>query len=56
MRHLKPLTINTVTIEITTVIEERLGNNKLNRKVAKIGNACGAIAYFKKILLKDFFC
>ncbi len=55
MRHIKPLTINTVTIEIAAIIEERLGNNKINKKTAKIGNGCGAIAYFKKVKMKDFY-
>jgi hypothetical protein len=55
MRHIKPLTINTVTIEIASIIEEKLTNNKINIKAAKIGNACGAIAYFKKVRLKDFY-
>ena len=55
MRHIKPITVNTVTIEIAGIIEKRLGKNGIDLKTAKISHACGAIGYFKKVRLKDFY-
>ncbi len=55
MRHIKPITTNTVTIEIAAIIERRLGKNGIDLKTAKIGHACGAIGYFKKVRIKDFY-
>lgn len=55
MRHLAPLTPNTVTIEIAGIIEEKIRGNGIDLKTAKISNACGAISYFKKVRLKDFY-
>lgn len=55
MRHIKPITTNTVTIEIAAIIEKRLGKNGIDLKTAKIGHACGAIGYFKKVRLRDFY-
>ncbi len=55
MRQIRPLTENTVTIELGVVLEKRLGRNKIDEKTAKIGHACGGIAYFKKAKLKDFY-
>lgn len=55
MRHFRRLTISTVTIELAGVLEERLGNREIDLATAKIGHACGAIGYFKKVKLKDFY-
>ena len=55
LRQITPLTINTVTIELAGNLEERLGRNKIDLITAKIGAACGAIGYFKKVKLKDFY-
>lgn len=55
MRNIQPLTPNTVTIEIASIIEKRLNGKIIDLKTAKISNACGAIAYFKKIRLKEFY-
>ncbi len=55
MRQIAPLTINTVTIELAGVLEDRLGRNRIDIITAKIGNACGAIGYFKKVKIKDFY-
>ncbi len=55
MRSIKSLTINTVTIELAGILETRLGRDKLDLVTAKIGQACGAIGYFKKVKLKDFY-
>jgi len=55
MRHIKPITTTTVTIEIAAIIEKRLGKNGIDLKTAKIGHACGAIGYFKKVRLRDFY-
>lgn len=55
MRNIKELTDNTVTIELAHKIEERIGRNGIDTKSAKIGHACGALAYFKKVKLKDFY-
>lgn len=55
MRQIKPLTINTVTIEIASDLENKLGRNGIDLITAKIGNACGAIGYFKKVKLRDFY-
>lgn len=55
MRNILPLTPNTVTIEIAGIIEDKLKGGGIDLKTAKISNACGAIAYFKKIRLKVFY-
>jgi len=55
MRRIKPLTNNTVTIELAEILEAKIGRTGIDLKAAKIGHACGAIAYFKKIRLKDFY-
>jgi len=55
MRRVKPLTDNTVTIELAEILEKKIGRNGIDLKAAKIGHACGAIAYFKKVRLKDFY-
>ena len=55
MRHIKPITSNTVTIQIASILEEGLGRDGIDLKTAKIGHACGAFAYFKKIRIKDFY-
>ena len=55
MRKIKSITLNTVIIEIAAILEAKLGRNGLDLKTAKIANASGAIAYFKKDRLKDFF-
>lgn len=55
MRHISATTPNTVTIEIASTIESKLKSGQLDLKTAKIANACGAIAYFKKVRLKDFY-
>ncbi|MEP6805948.1 MAG: hypothetical protein ABI892_15575 [Flavobacterium sp.] len=55
MRNILPLTPATVTIEIAGEIEAKIKGQNLDVKTAKISNACGAISYFKKVRLKDFF-
>lgn len=55
LRHLLPLTQTTVTIEIAGKIEDRMPAGAIDMKTAKISSACGAIAYFKKVRLKDFY-
>jgi len=55
MRHIKPVTANTVTIEIAASLERRLGRKGIDLITAKVGHACGAIGYFKKAKLKDFY-
>lgn len=55
MRSIKTLTTNTVTIELAGILEDRLGRNEIDLVTAKIGQACGAIGYFKKVKLKDFY-
>jgi DNA-binding MltR family transcriptional regulator len=55
MRHIFPLTPNTVTIEIAGIIEAKLNGKSIDLKTAKISNACGAISYFKKVRLKVFY-
>jgi len=55
MRHIKPLTEKTVTIEMASILEKKLDRTGINLKTAKIGNACGAMGYFKKVRLIDFY-
>lgn len=55
MRAVKELTDVTVIIELAGIIEARLGSAGLDLKTAKIAHACGAIGYFKKVRLKDFY-
>uniref|UniRef100_UPI004048396C hypothetical protein n=3 Tax=Roseivirga sp. TaxID=1964215 RepID=UPI004048396C len=55
MRHIKPLTEKTVTIEMASILEKKLDRTGINLKTAKIGNACGAMGYFKKVRLMDFY-
>lgn len=55
MRHIQPLTEKTVTIEMASVLEKKLDRTGINLKIAKIGNACGAMGYFKKVRLLDFY-
>lgn len=55
MRHIKPLTEKTVTIEMASILENKLDRAGINLKTAKIGNACGAMGYFKKVRLLDFY-
>jgi len=55
LRHIRSLTNKTVTIEIASILEKKLGRNGLDLRTAKIGHACGAIGYFKKVRLKDFY-
>ncbi|SNR74296.1 hypothetical protein SAMN04488009_3539 [Maribacter sedimenticola] len=55
MRHINPITDKTVTIEMASVLEKKLDRTGIDLKTAKIGNACGAMGYFKKVRLKDFY-
>jgi len=55
MRHIEPFTEKTVIIEMATILEKKLGRTGINLKTAKIGNACGAMGYFKKVRLIDFY-
>lgn len=55
MRRTNPLTEDTVKIELGELLENKIGRDGISLKIAKIGHACGAIAYFKKIRLKDFY-
>ena len=55
LRHIKSITEKTVTIEIAGILERKLCRSGIDLKIAKIGNACGALGYFKKVRLKDFF-
>ncbi len=55
MRHIQPITEKTVTIEMASVLEKKLDRTGINLKIAKIGNACGAMGYFKKVRLLDFY-
>jgi len=55
LRHIKELTVKTVTIEIASILESKLGREGINLKVARVGHACGALGYFKRVRLIDFF-
>ena len=55
MRHIKYLSLKTVTIELATTLQEKAGKNNINLITAKIAYACGAIGYFKKVKLIDFY-
>ncbi len=55
MRQIRPITTNTVTIEMASNLETRLGRKGIDLITAKIGHACGAISYFKNVKLKDFY-
>jgi len=55
MRQIQPLTVNTVTIDLAAELEGRLGRSGIDIQTAKIGYACGATGYFKKVRLIDFY-
>lgn len=55
LRSIRVLTDKTVTIDLAKNLEKRLGRDELNLITAKVGHACGAIGYFKKVKLKDFY-
>lgn len=55
MRHLHPLTPNQVTIEISIIIDSRYCKKGIDIKTAKISTACGAMPYFKRSKLRDFY-
>ena len=55
LRHIKLITDKTVTIEIASILEDKLDRSGIDLKIAKISNACGALGYFKKVRLKDFY-
>ncbi|HDZ14057.1 hypothetical protein LCGC14_0762870 [marine sediment metagenome] len=55
LRHVQSLTEKIVTIEIAAILESRLDRLGIDIKTAKISHACGALGYFKKVRLKDFF-
>lgn len=55
MRHLHPLTPNQVIIEIAGIIDSRYCKKGIDLKTAKISTACGAMPYFKKSKLRDFY-
>lgn len=55
MRHIQPITDKTVTIEMSSVLQEKLGRTGITLVIAKIAHACGAMGYFKKSRLKDFY-
>lgn len=55
LRHIKPITDKTVTIDIAAILEAKLERAGIDLKIAKISQACGALGYFKKVRLKDFF-
>jgi len=55
LRHFKPTTKTQVVITIAQELEKKLGRNKLDLITARIGQAIGATAYFKKTKLKDYY-
>lgn len=55
LRKIRSLTDNTVKIELARSIENKFGRGNIDLKSAKIAYACGAIAYFKKVKLIDFY-
>jgi DNA-binding MltR family transcriptional regulator len=55
LRHIKPITDKTVTIELASILEDKLGRSGINLMIAKIAYAYGALGYFKRVRLKDFF-
>lgn len=55
MRHIQPITDKTVTIEMASILQNKLGRTGITLVIAKIAHACGAMGYFKKSRLKDFY-
>ncbi len=55
MRHIRSITDKTVTIEMASVLQNKLGRTGITLVIAKIAHACGAMGYFKKSRLKDFY-
>jgi hypothetical protein len=55
MRHIHLITDKTVTIEMASVLQNKLGRNGISLVIAKIAHACGAMGYFKKSRLNDFY-
>lgn len=55
LRHIKSITTKTVIIEIAAILEGKLGRDGIDLETAKIAHASGAIGYFKKVRLRDFY-
>ncbi len=55
LRHFKTLTKTPVIIKIAKYLEKDLGRSDIDLVTAKIGNAIGATAYFKKAKLSDYY-
>jgi len=55
LRHYNPFTKTPVIIHISKELEKNLGKNRIDIVTAKIGNAIGATAYFKRAKIKDYY-
>jgi hypothetical protein len=55
LRHFNSTTKTAVVISIAQGLEKKLHRDKIDIVTAKIGNAIGATAYFKKSKIKDYY-
>ena len=55
LRHFRPLTKTSVTIESAKKIEHKLGRNPVDVKTACLSHAVGATPYFKSTKIADFY-
>jgi hypothetical protein len=55
LRHFRTRTKTPVIIEIAKNLEDKLAGKPIDLFTAKVGNATGATAYFKRTRLKDYY-
>jgi hypothetical protein len=55
LRYFEPITKNAVKIEISKLIQEKVGRSGIELVHAKVANAIGALPYLKRAQLQDFF-
>jgi len=55
LRHFEPTTRNSVKIEISKLIQEKVGKGGIDLAHAKVAHAIGALPYLKRAQLHDFF-
>ena len=55
LRYFEPITKDAVKIEISKLIQEKVGRSGIELGHAKVAHAIGALLYLKRVQLHDFF-
>lgn len=55
LSHLEQLTQSSVKIELAEYLQQRMGRKGIDILHARVANACGAMSYFKKARILDFY-